>query len=67
MMMVEVLGWHTFEVMKHLGATPMRCIPYCHQQFPGVGERGSGSLLKLFLNPGPVEVEIEYSMVGHPG
>ena len=60
-----MLGWVTFEVMKHTSGTPMRCIPYCHQQFSSrVRERRSGSLLKLFLNRGPVEVEIEFSLHG---
>ena len=32
-MMTEELGMHTFEMMENLSAAPMRCIPYCHQQF----------------------------------
>ena len=63
--MVEELGWHTFEAMKHSSATPMRCIPYCHQQFSRGGRARKWVVtLKLFLNPGPVEVELEYSIVG---
>ena len=39
--------------------------PYRHQQFSARGVRASKWVVtqKLFLNPGPVEVEMEYSLV----